>query len=146
MSDIKDFVIENGVLKKYTGNGGDVVIPEGVTSIIGGYNRGVFSDHKLTSVTFPESLTSIGECAFSGCGGLVRVTISPNVKSIKRDAFKNCKKLKEVHVDSLEIWLGMDKSEWSDTPLCNGALLYFDDKPIEDLVFPVEVKDVKQRT
>ena len=28
-----DFVIENGVLKEYTGKGGDVVIPDGVTSI-----------------------------------------------------------------------------------------------------------------
>ena len=33
MSNINDFVIENGVLEKYTGPGGDVVIPEGVTSI-----------------------------------------------------------------------------------------------------------------
>ena len=30
---MSDFQIENGVLVKYTGNGGDVVIPEGVTSI-----------------------------------------------------------------------------------------------------------------
>ena len=29
MSSASDFVIENGVLKKYVGPGGDVVIPEG---------------------------------------------------------------------------------------------------------------------
>lgn len=28
-----DFVIKNGVLEKYTGKGGDVVIPNGVTNI-----------------------------------------------------------------------------------------------------------------
>ena len=28
MSNINDFVIENGVLKKYQGQGGDVAIPE----------------------------------------------------------------------------------------------------------------------
>ena len=33
MSNLSDFIIKNGVLKKYTGPGGDVVIPEGVTSI-----------------------------------------------------------------------------------------------------------------
>ena len=33
MSNKRDFVIENGVLKKYTGNDGDVVIPDSVTSI-----------------------------------------------------------------------------------------------------------------
>ncbi len=30
---MSDFIIENGVLVKYTGNGGDVVIPDGVTDI-----------------------------------------------------------------------------------------------------------------
>ena len=29
----EEFVIENGVLKKYTGKGGDIVISEGVTGI-----------------------------------------------------------------------------------------------------------------
>ncbi len=29
----EDFLIENGVLKRYLGEGGDVIIPEGVTSI-----------------------------------------------------------------------------------------------------------------
>ena len=33
MSNASDFIIENGVLKKYVGPGGDVVIPEGVTAI-----------------------------------------------------------------------------------------------------------------
>ena len=33
MNDTKEFEIENGVLKRYTGPGGDVVIPDGVTSI-----------------------------------------------------------------------------------------------------------------
>ena len=33
MSDRKDFVIEDGVLLKYTGPGGDVVPPNSVTSI-----------------------------------------------------------------------------------------------------------------
>ena len=33
MSSASDFIIENGVLTKYVGPGGDVTIPEGVTSI-----------------------------------------------------------------------------------------------------------------
>jgi hypothetical protein len=33
MSDLKDFIIENGVLKKYTGEGGDVIIPDGVSKL-----------------------------------------------------------------------------------------------------------------
>ena len=36
MSGNQDFVIENGVLQKYKGPGGDVTIPEDVTEIGGG--------------------------------------------------------------------------------------------------------------
>ena len=37
-----------------------------------------------------EELTSIGDCAFSGCSGLTALTIPNNVKSIGRDAFRGC--------------------------------------------------------
>ena len=43
---MSDFVIENGVLIKYTGKGGDVVIPEGVTEI------GVGSFDSCTSIKY----------------------------------------------------------------------------------------------
>ncbi len=63
MSNASDFVIEN-VLTKYTGPGGDVVIPDGVTEI----GKDAFSGCTgLTSVTIPDSVTAIGKSAFSGC-------------------------------------------------------------------------------
>ena len=52
---VQEFVIKNGVLEKYNGNGGDIVIPEGVVSL--GY--GAFDDDvKISSVTLPESIRS----------------------------------------------------------------------------------------
>ena len=71
-SPMKDFVIENGVLKKYVGSGGDVVIPDSVTSI----GNWAFSDHtSLTSVIIPNSVASIGEGAFSGCSELTAIQV-----------------------------------------------------------------------
>lgn len=57
----KDFVIENGILKKYNGIESDIVIPDGVTEI----GEAAFIEHpNLKSVTFPKSLERIGRCAF----------------------------------------------------------------------------------
>ena len=61
MSNANDFVIENGVLKEYKGSSGDVVIPEGVTSI-GDYV--FFLCDSLESVTIPDGVTNIGKAVF----------------------------------------------------------------------------------
>lgn len=90
-----DFVIEDGVLIKYSGPGGDVVIPNGVTSI----GSLAFYDCKnLTNVTIPESVTRIGDWAFRDCKKLTGVTIPEGVTSIGVGAFFNCAGLTSITV------------------------------------------------
>ncbi len=72
MNNRNDFVIENGVLKKYIGSGGDVVIPDAVTAI-GKEAFDCCDDFK--SVIIPTSVTKIGDCAFSFCKSLTAITI-----------------------------------------------------------------------
>lgn len=91
MSSASDFVIENGVLKKYVGPGGDVVIPEGVTSI---GDRSFWNCSSLTNITIPASVTSIGELAFYRCG-LTSVTIPASMTNIGAGAFLCCKGLSD---------------------------------------------------
>ena len=57
-----DFVIENGILTKYQGPGGDVVIPDGVTSI--GHSAFFGCGARLVSVVIPAGVTSIEYMAF----------------------------------------------------------------------------------
>ncbi len=50
----------------------------------------------LTSVTIPDSVTSIGNYAFSGCSGLTSVTIPESVTSIGDYAFRDCTALRSI--------------------------------------------------
>jgi hypothetical protein len=89
----QDFVIERGVLKKYNGPGGNVIIPDGVTYI--GYYA-FYNCSSLTSVTIPNTVTGIGNYAFSSCPSLTSVTIPNSVTSIGDWAFSRCFSLKTV--------------------------------------------------
>ena len=53
---------------------------------------------KLTSVTIPNSVTSIGGYAFYGCTGLTSVTIGNSVTSIGSRAFCNCSGLNSITI------------------------------------------------
>ena len=92
---MSDFQIENGVLVKYTGNGGDVVVPEGVTSI---GNEAFYECSSLTSVTIPDGVMSIEDDAFRYCENLTSVTISDSVTSIGDRAFSSCSSLSSVTI------------------------------------------------
>ena len=72
-----------------------VTIPNSVTSI--GY-RAFYDCTGLTSITIPNSVTSIGGYAFSGCNGLTTITIPNNVTSIGSSAFGGCSGLTSITI------------------------------------------------
>ena len=118
MSNPSDFEIKNGVLKKYVGPGGNVVIPEGVTSL--GENcfrenqvswEGYRPNHTLTSVTIPAGVEIIREGAFAGCSKLTSLIIPESVKEIHCGAFKNCEELVHLVIQGCpEVITGYDSS------------------------------------
>ena len=125
MSNINDFVIENGVLKEYKGQGGDVVIPEGVKSI----GDSAFEYCKsLTSIVIPESVTSIGDSAFWRCSSLTSVVIPEGVKSIGDSAFWGCLSLTSVVIPE-----GVKSI---------GASAFYDCSSLTSVVIPKGVKSI----
>lgn len=88
-----DFEIEDGVLLKYRGKGGEVDIPAGTTAIA----ADAFSNCSgLKSVAIPDSVKSIGQNAFKNCRGLTAITLPASVKSVRMDAFEGCENLEDV--------------------------------------------------
>ncbi|EKT3957560.1 leucine-rich repeat domain-containing protein, partial [Flavobacterium psychrophilum] len=51
----------------------------------------------LTSVTIPNSVTTIGDEAFADCSGLTSVTIPNSVTAIGENAFAGCSSLRTVN-------------------------------------------------
>ena len=61
-----------------------------------------------TTYTIPNSVTSIGGSAFSGCSGLTSVTIGNSVTSIGSSAFYNCRGLTSVTIPNSVTSIGSD--------------------------------------
>lgn len=80
-----EFVIEDGTLKAYRGEGGEVRIPLGVTAIAEGALRG---NEDITALVLPATLKSIGAQAFAECANLRGVVNIPaSVTEIGERAF-----------------------------------------------------------
>lgn len=70
---------------------GNLVIPDHVGSyIVAGFVPGAFRGSGLTSVTLPNSITSIRARTFYGCTGLTDFTIPNSAVSIGEEAFFGC--------------------------------------------------------
>lgn len=78
------FLIQDGVLKKYTGSATEVVIPDG-TIVIG--EDAFYTKWTISKVTMPDSVRTIQRYAFMSCGNLQEVVFSPNVVKISHQAF-----------------------------------------------------------
>ncbi|MCM1313916.1 MAG: leucine-rich repeat protein [Prevotella sp.] len=121
-------VIVNNILIDGVVCYGDVVIPDGTTTI----NSDAFSGCKsflnitipdsvkiigdnafkgctgLKLILLPESITTIGYGAFKDCTGLMSMYLPESVTLIDYDAFRNCKNLSDISILNLECTIKED--------------------------------------
>ena len=109
-----DFLYDGTIeITKYTGNGGNVVIPstingKRVTRIGNEAFIGKFGfdsetqkesyESNITSITIPNGVTSIGYAAFQGCSSLININMPDSVTSIGSSAFEACSVLKSITI------------------------------------------------
>jgi PKD repeat protein len=75
----------------YTCSGGAVNIPSTINGLpVTGIGEAFFNNNNVTSVTIPDSVTSIGMHAFDSCYTLTSVTIPNSVTNIGNWAFSDC--------------------------------------------------------
>ncbi|WP_251447560.1 leucine-rich repeat protein [Vermiculatibacterium agrestimuris] len=92
-----EFDIRDGLLLKYNGSGGDIVIPDDVTGIADSAFEGC---ENLTYITIPSSVQAIGEAAFRGCRSLKTIIIPEGVTTICDQTFDGCSSLTSVTIPS----------------------------------------------
>ena len=93
MENTADFQFHGTVLHRYTGPGGDVVIPHGVSAI----EESAFACcYTLTSVVIPDSVKAIGQAAFCYCTEMTSIKIPASVTAIGHSAFKGCHALTSI--------------------------------------------------
>ena len=95
MSNASDFIIENGILEKYTGTEKEVSIPEGITEI--GVSA-FYENMKVERITLPESVMVIGRSAFELCRKLESINLPKGLIQIGDQSFRLCRKLKSIEI------------------------------------------------
>lgn len=116
----EDFIIEDGILVKYTGSSADVIIPGGVREIA----SECFVGKKLKSIGIPSSLKKIHGYAFENC-------IDDNILYLS------------VYIADLASWCNIEFENTTSNPMYMGARLYFDGRLVTQLNIPEAVTEIK---
>ena len=95
---------DNAIIAYANASGTTYTIPDSVTTI----GEDAFSNcYSLTSVTIPDSVTTIGDEAFRNCDSLTSVTIGDSVTTIGNRAFAICKSLTSVTIPDSVTTIGV---------------------------------------
>lgn len=99
-----NMIISDGVLKHYSGEDTDVVVPEGVTTI----DTMAFYASNVKKVTLPSTVKYIKNLAFGGCDYLESINLPEGLISIGDGAFKSSYALDNIVFPSTLKSIGSD--------------------------------------
>lgn len=109
---------------------------------------------KIKKIVMPDTITSIGECAFRGCKGLKSVVLSKNLTEIKSGAFCDCDSLERISIpkgvkeiaDNLFSGCEKLKDISFSKDVKRIGYLSFSSTGLESFTFPEGIKEVEYST
>ncbi len=108
----------------------DIIIPDSVISI---GDCAFLSCESLTSVTIGNSVTSIGYGAFRNCSNLTSIEIPNSVTSIGKYAFEDCFSLTKVnYMGTIDEWVQIEFDGYYANPLYHAKNLYINNQLITE--------------
>ncbi len=116
------------------------IIPNSVTSI----GDWAFSSCTvLTSIDIPNSITTIGHAAFYNCNGLTSIVIGNSVTSIGGSAFEiENGSMTRVDISDITAWCNIEFEDWCANPLNSGGSLYLNGYELTELIIPDSVTKI----
>jgi hypothetical protein len=143
-----DLTSDNYVFYKagQSGDGIKVIIGANVTKIPAYlFNSGSYSySPKIISVEFEDGSVcqSIGNYAFHNCSSLTSLSIPNTVTSIGDSVFSGCISLNEIYINSIEAWCKIPFASGYANPLTYAKKLYLNNELVTNLVIPDSVTSI----
>lgn len=93
VSDLSDYVIQEGVLVSYKGTSAIVQVPSGVTRIS---SLAFYNNSNVKAVILPSSVTSVEKYAFANCSSLKYIVFPKETVSFGSKIIYQCNKLTNI--------------------------------------------------
>lgn len=101
-----------------------------------------FQNSGLTAISFPESLSIIGNAAFTGCKNVESIEWGNGIAIVGEAAFGNMTSLKSINVNSLSAWCKVDFQGANANPLNYTNAFMIDGTEVTDLVTPDDITEI----
>lgn len=139
---IKSYTFSNGSYYPGYGYISEITLPNTITSI----SSNAFQGAALKSIIIPEGVTSIGSSCFRCCSFLVEITLPTTLGSMGYSCFYNTK-ISKVHIKEsyFETYCKIFLQYENECPFQSGnnAMFYIDGNPINHLVIPESVSEIR---